>query len=792
MKTLFRLIIIAIFCLLYPFCGINGQSSVNRQTMQPERPKYNSIKEALNKPWSKLFYIERTNGNYKMGDTVSHFNSNKNFEHLTFDISNNKVLANIGIQGSLKRLTVYRDTYFANCNRTDKLKDNTWPGVWVAKDNSSFGPYSFTLDINGQNYDLDKVDWDFRTGLLENLFPITEFKGPNSQFTIKLLTYAPVSSDGKQRIRGLVYGLFLENKTADLLTGTIHLPKLFTNNRQNRGTQNWSQFDPYEYEMALGDTEFNKFDVPFTLKKGENIWVPIVFNMLGDSALQEINNLGTLAWLNHTARYFNSMMGQIETPGDSYLGEFFKRQVMSAFGSIAMSESGKIAGSNWGSYPATRQIWLKDLYYSSLPFMLLDKSLAQKLILWFNEYGVRPKGSPMKGGVNHSLGISMASFMLAGLYYESSGDKQFFLENQKLKKSWDRIMTELMSSKQDPEIWLFPSKYISDGPIQLDYHTDSNVCAWFALKSYARILKEIYNEPIAASKFQEAAEKVHDAILEKCTVNGPYGRQFIEGVYRDGRKAPMESNGEESDVTLMPFYGFLSWDDSTYLNYMKFSMSEHNIIFQPKLHAITQFGVPSTASGYMKGICAGTDKGSLFGEHGFITEVRRITDADGSIWWWNYGGRSKEIPEYGQVVRGLPGKAGWFSGIYASVFIARQLGLSFQTTSNSLRFATLMPSSGFKWSDISFAGNRYSINYQFDNQSEKVSFISGNPEKLKMEFSLPMPSARKGFQTYINGSLFKDIKLKRYFNQDYISFSLDISEKGEIKIQLLPKEMHPE
>ena len=56
-----------------------------------------------------------------------------------------------------------------------------------------------------------------------------------------------------------------------------------------------------------------------------------------------------------------------------------------------------------------------------------------------------------------------------------------------------------------------------------------------------------------------------------------------------------------------------------------------------KLHAITWFGVPSTAPGYLKGICAGTSSADLFGEHGYLKEVRKVTDADGSIWWWSYG-----------------------------------------------------------------------------------------------------------------------------------------------------------
>ena len=772
---------------LFLFCFIG---TLNGQIKQVG-PKSNSIKEAISKPWGKLFYIERIDGKYKMGDTISQFNNNKEFEHLTFDISNNKVLANVGIQGSLKRMTIYRDSYFSNCSPPSGLTDGSWPGVWAAKDNSSYGPYSFSIELNGKNYDLDKVEWDFRTGLLDNLIPITELKGPNDQFKINLLTFAPISTDGKKRVRGLVYGLFLENNSTELLSGTIHLPKLFTNKRQDvnpilNGPLSWAIFDPYDFEMAIGDTEQQNFNVSFNLKKGEGIWVPVVFNNLGDTALYEINSLGTIEWLNQTEQYFRNIVGQVKTPEDPYLSEFFERQVLAAFGSIAMSESGKIAGSNWGSYPATRQIWMKDFYYSCLPFMRLDKDFAQKLILWFSEFGVRPKGNAMKGGVNHSVGISMASIMLAGQYYENTGDKEFFSGNIQLKKYWNDIITELISSRKDPDIWLFPSKYISDGSIKPDYHTGSNVCAWFALKSYARLLKEVYNEQAAGKEIEAIAGKVQNAIMDKCTINGPFGKQFIEATYRDGSEAPMESDGEESDITLMPYYGFLSWDDPTYLNYMRFSVSEHNTIYRPDLHAISWFGVPSTAPGYLKGLCAGTDHASLFGEHGYLNEIRKITDADGSIWWWNY--YSKKNPEYGEVERNsLPGKSGWFSGIYASVFIARHLGLSYDQTTNSLRFSPLMPSSGFTWNNFTLAGKIFSANYHFSNQSVTINLKSGNPDITKTDICLPVQSFRKGFKFYVNGRLSKDFKIIKYLNQDYISSSIDLPGKGEATILVSSK-----
>ena len=87
-----------------------------------------------------------------------------------------------------------------------------------------------------------------------------------------------------------------------------------------------------------------------------------------------------------------------------------------------MNQEGQISGANWGSYPATSQIWMKDMYYAFLPFSILEPDLFKKGILWFLKYGIRPKGGRFDGGVYHSLTNSLSSVIMAGLYYEYTGD----------------------------------------------------------------------------------------------------------------------------------------------------------------------------------------------------------------------------------------------------------------------------------------------------------------------------------------------------------------------------------
>ena len=731
--------------------------SAQAQGLPTPDPGIRSIAAAMARPWGKQFWIERVDGQYRMGDRKSRYYGNHDFEHLTFDISNNKVLANVGVQGELKSLTIYRDSYGVTGH------PQNLPGVWMAKDNSTFGPYSYKMHLQGRSFDLAKVDWDFRTGLLDNIFPVTELRDPQGRFQVRLLTYAPISSDGGQRVRAAVYGLELENRSGGRLEGTVELPETFANQRQDFTRHPIHMWEPFEFEFGLGDSRPFQRQVPFSLAPGERAWVPTVLCMPGDPALEEVNAKGTVAWLRESWAYYRRLLGRLETTGDTYLAEFFERQALQALQSIAMSSTGKLAGTNWGSYPATREIWMKDAYYSCLPIVALDPSLAHPIILWFSEHGVRPKGTLVEGGVNHSLSLSVAGIVLAGQYYDRTGDRSFFAGHPDLKQKWDDLIEQMIASRTDPNTWLFPSRYISDGALEGDYHTGSNVVAWRALKTYARLLQEVFGEAPRSRRYAEIADKVRSAILAKTIIDGPFGRQFIEGVDRLGKPPRMISDGEESDTTLMPFYEFLRYDDAAYLHYMGFAMSEHNQVYQPKVRAITWASspatpladrVPSTAPGYMKGIALGTTLDELFGEHGYYSEVRRVTDADGSVFWWPFGWNSNPPRwDYEKPVRmSVPGKAGWFAGVHTALFISRYLGVSYDAPSHTLRFApSPLLGDQFRWSDFSMGNDRFSASYE-RNGSAIRAMASGPPGKaIRLEVTVPVEGLGGSIAVTVDG-----------------------------------------
>lgn len=314
------------------------------------------------------------------------------------------------------------------------------------------------------------------------------------------------------------------------------------------------------------------------------------------------------------------------------------------------------------------------------------------------------------------------------------------------------------------------------------------------LKGFSDLLNEVYNDPLLAQSYLSIAEKVHSDIMKKCTIDGPFGRQFIEGVFRDGRKPSMISDGEESDITLMPFYGFIPQDDPTYLNYMKFSVSTHNAIYDPNLHAITWFGVPSTAPGYMKGICAAVNSTELFADHGYYNEVRKVTDADGSIWWWSYGWAKEFIKDgltiskiatpYGELTRGVPGKSGWFSGIHSVLFINRFIGLSSNHINNEVRFEPMRIIGDFTWNDLPLGNERFTVSFKSLKGKVGVSFENLNNENKDFEAILPIQISTKKHIVKVNGNKIQDFTEIKSFGNPAIKLSREVAAHELINIEI--------
>jgi hypothetical protein len=142
----------------------------------------------------------------------------------------------------------------------------------------------------------------------------------------------------------------------------------------------------------------------------------------------------------------------------------------------------------------------------------------------------------------------------------------------------------------------------------------------------------------------------------------------------------------------MPYYGYCAQDAERYLQTMRFSMSAENAAYNDRSKCIqwvpqpnqSMKGVPATIPGYMKGLGTITTQAEFTAPDGFLWNILKIADADGSLWWWPYG--SQPAFDLTQPRRGAPanGKAGWGTGGFSAMFIDRFLGVSFDAPAATL------------------------------------------------------------------------------------------------------------
>jgi hypothetical protein len=756
---------------------------------------FRTVAEALAMPRSNTFWISRDQGSVDSGNRESFYRNNRSFENLTFDISNNKVLVHMSVNGTIKALAAYRASYPV---------DSILPGVWWFKDVTTCGPYSFTLTIDGERQDLTASRWPFVTSFLDNIFPCTDLKAPSLEAT--LLVYPPMSENGEVRLRGTFYGLHLKNTGTRPLTLEAALVE-----------------KPPEGESYIPTTSFiHQPDgngpggcAHLELRPGEDAWLPFYIDLYpGTEELNQLRERTSLQWLAETWLCFRNLLGRLTISRDLFLHEFLDRSVLQCHGSIGMTVDGKIAGSNWGTYPATHPVWMKDMFYSYLPFYVLDTEFLKTGILWFLKRSVRPGGRYFDGRISHSVVNALTPVVLGGLYFASTGDSRFFNENPDVKPMFTDILERVLQTRRS-NTGLFPSDWISDVPAIGDYHTGSNVIAWYAFSAVSALMRDVYGEKDSARRYALIAKGIRENLEARNRKGGSFGDQYVEGTDEDGEVPLAVHDGEESDVTLMPVYGYTGFDSQAYGNFARFAFSEANVYYQPELRGIrcddfmdfirgfnredVQHGKFSweeyfrshPSIGNLSAPCLVTNIASirnddeLFAPDGPLALIKQHTDLDGSLWWWAYPG-SHENPRYEQPVRfHKAGKSAWAAGSFTVLCISEILGIHYRGIDRRLSVRPLNALGSFRWEGLRYGTARFTLSYTQTKKGVSLCVRNLNRYAVSVSCALPIGGLDKPKSVRENGTVVTEkTTVGRLFHSSTVQYECEVSEHDEKLIQV--------
>ncbi|MGI6173706.1 MAG: hypothetical protein ACOYI8_07345 [Christensenellales bacterium] len=666
------------------------------------------ITRVLSLPWAKTMLCKTPRyGNVEFGNSKTYMLNDGNYDAISFDISNNKVLGNMGRRGELKALTIFRDTYRANENG-----DSGWPGVWLHKDFMEYRDYRFDFTINGEQ--IQSTAMDVMVGFIENILPAAKWKAANFEITLILCTPIDVNAC---RPRGAIYAAHIQNLSDAKLEAVVELPRLFSETKRLNNRAEWRSFRGDDLEMRLLDAEEDAFSVTQEIHPNTGMWVSVGLYAPGDPQfLEQMRERNSARWMLDTIEYYTRLYGRISLGDEPLYGEFVFRMLMHSAQCISMDEEGNISGSNWGTNPSHFAIWIKDMYYALLPGVYFDPATAKLAILWFVKYGVRHPGHLLKGGVAHSLSVALAPLIYSGIYLRSTGDIEFFRQNRELHEHFSMLINTMLDDRIDKNKYLFTTHYLSDGETYADWHTGTNICAYAALRAMALICDVVYIDHVGAEEYDRFADRTREDILKYCVLESDC---LNEGAYSDGRPPIPFFDGEESDVTLMATYDFCGEDDTLLQKTMRFAMSEANVAYNVQMRCIrwlpkpneTLSGIPATMPGYMKGIARLQTRAEFTDEDGALWNLLKVADADGGLWWWPYGGMNgcrRESPRRGDAVAN--GKAGWATGVISVLFLHRIVGLSYDALKNTL---TIAPHAveRYSWKGISHGNARFDIEY---------------------------------------------------------------------------------
>jgi hypothetical protein len=544
--------------------------------------------------------------------------------------------------------------------------------------------------------------------------------------------------------------------------------------------------------------------VSFSVSPDESEWFPVVVAPeIGPETIDLVRRRSSLEWLNETLAYFRRMVGSLETPQDPFLGELFERLVYLCFNSLAIGSDGQLVGSNWGSYPTTTPIWMKDCYHSLIPFALLEPDLLKNGIEWFSSRSVRPEGTYYEGGISHSLPNALSPVVLAGLYYGFTGDRKFFLNNPGIVDSLDDLVDRILDTRIN-ETSLFESYWLSDGPTYGDYNTCTNLLAWLSLQSMGDIHEGVYGNSLTAERLYDLAARVRRDIEDHCVMENPTtGKsQYVEGMNADGTCPNVLHDGEETDTALMPFYGYTSVDDPRYKETMRAALSSDNPIYNPTVDAI-EWGVldaegfdrknnvkaypnvsigeidaVATAPSYVTGFASVTDADDFDRE---FSKLRRRTDIDGSFWWWPYPLDADDETEVDRAHDTQTGKCGWAAGTYVSLFVSDILGLDYDAKSRTVTHRPFSPTTDYTWSGLTLGEATFDVVFRSDGERSLAGIRNRNSFQVTADVELPLKGDDHG-PVKLNDTELSDPDHGEFFERKTVQVQREVAPHEEFEL----------
>lgn len=758
---------------------------------------FSSLAEAFDGPRSVFFGVP-PGGQSKRPES---YYSTKT-PYLGFDISNNQILCSINATGLLENTCILADLMPAGLNNL------SCPGAYVEKDLIGSSPWPLAIQREGgEPVNLHELP-GAGAELLGNLFPLFTYQW--DALRIRLLAFAPTAAvPTLVSPRAVLVVLHVENHDDQPFQGAVLAPKGITDLSRVSAAPGVSACR--EAVTCLDDTRWTPdlLEIGFALRPAEQAVFCLAF-ILGESG-EELHRTGrllrertVLSWLNETWQFHASRLGQLSIPDEPYYAESLVRFEELCRQSTMRMADGKFGAGFWGSdfvgvsaWQSTL-IWMKDNFHAMLPMSMFEPQLCRDAILFFLRWGlpIAPHGAlisrfPHPRRVTHSLSNALSALALAGAYYQMSDDRAFFLEHPEILEEAYLLLEDVLKSRQG-EPFLFPSAYVSDIAARGDFHTGSNLLAWYSFHHMARIAREVYNDQELADKWSEIAAKVKADIWQYCVGDCSLGRRFFEGANADGTFVACH-DGEETDTTLMPFYGFCEPDDPALVNHARLALSPENPYYASDVDGIWSERIGATFPGWMTALAGVSTQDEMRGR---LEQIRRLTDHDGSIWWWPYKylwtdptkvrrrDPGYDIPIGRRTYSFWPGKCGWAAGVYLCMFVNNILGLRVDVPARQVSLRPFCPWPEFAWQNCRLGRSLFDFAYEHRKGRIVGRITNRNECAFDGAIELTLPDGAAAAACMINGATTDRAEHTRRYNRAAVRAEAPVAPGEEFHFEV--------
>jgi hypothetical protein len=692
-------------------------------------------------------------------------------DRLTFDISNQQILCSISRNGLLERSCI--ETAVAPIDMKT-LEDPRWlRGHYVDKRLARGGAWPLRLEIGGDAVDLDKTA-GIRAELLGALFPV--FSGQHGNVRFQMLAFAPIDEARESTSpRAIVVVVALRNMGSSAAMGALYA-RLPPNQEPSQAMMMFGGASRGDFRLEPG--EGSHLALALLLDESRENLAETAARLAASSALD---------WLNQTWEYHAGRLGRLRIPEEPFYAESFVRLEELCRQCSMRTRDGAYGGGFDGNDISQRPgVWTKDVFYSVLPASMLQPGLCADAILYFLDWGKPPRAYgrglarfPNPAPVTHSLGNALSPLILAGAYYQMTGDRDFFKRHPEILTKGRQLLRAVADSRQGEE-FLFPSLYVSDGDSRGDFHTGSNLLAWYSFRQMARIAADAYGDAGAAREWEQVAARVKQDMWRRCAGTGPLGAQFFEGGTRDFSFI-LGHDGEESDVSLMPFYGFCESDEPALVNFSHLALTPQNPWYARSVDGIWWVDdrriMDATFPAWTTSLAGAASEKQL---HRNLQRIRRLTDVDGSIWWWPY----KYLSADATAVHRNNAKCGWSAGVLLCMFVHNVLGIGVDVPARTTSFRPFCPWERFAWHDCHLGSAKFDFEYRRTKNSIGAGIVNRNAAVFQATVEVTLSTGQKAASCLVNGRPTKSFTMAKRYNRPSVQIRREVAPAAELRLEV--------